>query len=411
MFFKKNPHSPPVVREKKASEIIKASSHKQKMYHTLMLVPSYTTGRTRSLRIHRSVFYCVLISLFVVSAVIMGLQIRANYFNRIAQDYSTRLAITMEEFDDFKYDSMEELNKWIADHGDAIDDLEAERFRARWQENNLMRDHQGALNDVQNYLDELERQINEFEEKLAAAIEGLSSRAIIPPIANLLEQLENSQAQIRETFLFSTPGYTNGYTNGIASAIPVSFSENGIVPLHGYALTLPPETTEEDLHDQIQYLLHTLDMLTELAEDLQTHRELIDPYERNFPTLWPIPRAISSGFGNRRCPFGGGGWVWHAGIDISAPTGTPIRAAGGGTVITSGWVSGGYGNVVVIDHGFGLRTKYAHNSANLVTVGQRVERGDIIARVGTTGLTTGPHVHFEVHRNGVPINPRPFLIE
>jgi len=108
--------------------------------------------------------------------------------------------------------------------------------------------------------------------------------------------------------------------------------------------------------------------------------------------------------------MGGRGGEFHSGIDLRAPRNTPIRAAGGGTVTSVGW-QGGYGLTVVINHGGGLSTLYAHNSVNLVSVGQRVERGDIIARVGTTGRTTGPHVHFEVHENGVAVDPRPFMME
>jgi murein DD-endopeptidase MepM/ murein hydrolase activator NlpD len=100
----------------------------------------------------------------------------------------------------------------------------------------------------------------------------------------------------------------------------------------------------------------------------------------------------------------------HNGIDISAPSGTPILATGGGTVTFSGW-QGAYGHKVIIDHGFGIRTVYAHNSRNLVSVGQVVERGDHIANVGSTGNSTGPHVHYEVLVNGTAVNPVNFFLE
>lgn len=108
--------------------------------------------------------------------------------------------------------------------------------------------------------------------------------------------------------------------------------------------------------------------------------------------------------------MGGSGGEHHGGVDIPAPTGTPIRAAGGGTIIYAGWRNG-YGNTVKIDHGHGIVTLYAHNTRNNVHVGQRVERGDIIAYVGSTGRSTGPHLHYEVQINGVARNPVPFLLE
>jgi murein DD-endopeptidase MepM/ murein hydrolase activator NlpD len=98
----------------------------------------------------------------------------------------------------------------------------------------------------------------------------------------------------------------------------------------------------------------------------------------------------------------------HEGIDITAATGTPIRAAASGTVIHSGWL-GGYGNLVVIDHGNGLATAYAHASALLVGVGQQVSQGQTIALVGSTGNSSGPHLHFEVRVNGVAVDPLLYL--
>ena len=123
---------------------------------------------------------------------------------------------------------------------------------------------------------------------------------------------------------------------------------------------------------------------------------------------WPVAGGtITSQFGNRTNPINRRA-EFHTGIDIGAPAGTNIFAAHDGAVIFSGW-QGGYGNTVVIDHGNGLSTMYAHNTSNLVSVGQTVTRGQVIARVGSTGFSTGPHLHFEVRQNGRPVNPVPFL--
>ena len=98
----------------------------------------------------------------------------------------------------------------------------------------------------------------------------------------------------------------------------------------------------------------------------------------------------------------------HEGIDIAAPIGTPIWAAAAGTVIYAGWLSG-YGSLVLVDHGNGLATAYAHASAILVVLGQQVSQGETIALVGSTGHSTGPHLHFEVRINGVAVDPLLYL--
>jgi murein DD-endopeptidase MepM/ murein hydrolase activator NlpD len=98
----------------------------------------------------------------------------------------------------------------------------------------------------------------------------------------------------------------------------------------------------------------------------------------------------------------------HEGIDIAASTGTPIWSAADGTVIHAGWL-GGYGNLVVVDHGNGLATAYAHASAILVAVGQQVAQGETVALIGSTGTSSGPHLHFEVRVNGVAVDPLLYL--
>ncbi|CAN5818261.1 M23 family metallopeptidase [soil metagenome] len=117
--------------------------------------------------------------------------------------------------------------------------------------------------------------------------------------------------------------------------------------------------------------------------------------------IWPVNGAVVSGFG----------WRWgrmHEGIDISASSGTPIWAAAAGTVIHAGWL-GGYGNLVVVDHGDGLATAYAHASAILVGVGQQVSQGETLSLVGSTGNSSGPHLHFEVRVNGAAVDPLFYL--
>lgn len=125
------------------------------------------------------------------------------------------------------------------------------------------------------------------------------------------------------------------------------------------------------------------------------------------PSLLPINGWLSSTFGYRRHPYDGS-YRLHAGVDIAADPGTPVRAPALGSVIYSGYRTG-YGKVVVIDHGYGIRTLFAHNAKLFVNVGQKVKRGEKISEVGSTGKSTGPHLHYEVRKNGVAVNPVTFF--
>ena len=129
---------------------------------------------------------------------------------------------------------------------------------------------------------------------------------------------------------------------------------------------------------------------------------------RGVPTLdsplsLPVAGKITSHFGVRNDPFGKGERK-HTGVDIAAPAGTPVKAMAAGTVVFSG-PAGGYGNLIAIDHGNGMTTRYAHNRALLASIGERVTVGQEIAQVGSTGRSTGPHLHFEVRRDGRAVDP------
>ncbi len=159
--------------------------------------------------------------------------------------------------------------------------------------------------------------------------------------------------------------------------------------------------------------------LTALGEEINTRekslRELKTYLDEraaalsSLPTILPIKGMVTAGFGNRTSPFTGVR-EYHEGLDIAAPYGTPIVATADGVVTFAGPLVA-YGNVVFIDHGRGFATFYGHNSTNHVREGQRVRRGDVVAYVGTTGRTTGPHVHYEVHVNGVISNPLKYVVD
>lgn len=168
-----------------------------------------------------------------------------------------------------------------------------------------------------------------------------------------------------------------------------------------------------------QYFENLNETLLLLAKNIEEREnsllDLIDMLEEQrlislaTPSIMPVQGWISSKFGYRVSPFNKRR-VFHEGVDIAAPYGSFVESSAKGIVIYSGYKTG-YGNLVTIDHGFGFVTRYAHNSKLLVKVGDRVEKGDKIAKVGNSGKSTGPHLHYEVLVNGVPVNPAKFVVQ
>lgn len=162
-----------------------------------------------------------------------------------------------------------------------------------------------------------------------------------------------------------------------------------------------------DIQRRIDEVRRQIDLRRESQEEikgvLNDQRSLLAAK----PAGWPVKGWLTSNFGMRRDPFNGRRKM-HEGLDIAARTGTAVTATADG-IVSSVRTEPGYGKMVVIDHGYGYRTYYGHNSKNFVKVGQRVRRGDRIAAVGNTGRSTGSHVHYEIRLNGVPVNPRKYL--
>jgi murein DD-endopeptidase MepM/ murein hydrolase activator NlpD len=126
------------------------------------------------------------------------------------------------------------------------------------------------------------------------------------------------------------------------------------------------------------------------------------------PSIWPVTGPLSSGFGSRHNPFGGSSYEFHKGQDIAAPIGTPVIATADGVVVSACWHKG-YGNGIYIDHGNGIMTRFGHLSRIDVVEGQSIKRGQQIGLVGSTGRSTGPHLHYEVRINGEATNPLQYL--
>lgn len=142
----------------------------------------------------------------------------------------------------------------------------------------------------------------------------------------------------------------------------------------------------------------------ELVEYLEDQKSLL----ASTPSIWPVKGWLTSGFGYRTSPFTGRREM-HKGLDVATRMGTPIIAPADGIVVFAGR-EGGFGNLLTVDHGYGVVTKYGHCSSVEVKAGQKVTRGDIIAHVGNTGRSTGPHLHYEVAVNGVSINPMRYIL-
>ena len=167
--------------------------------------------------------------------------------------------------------------------------------------------------------------------------------------------------------------------------------------------TNPVEISFDQLTNRSYGLEQNLHELYELLSDQRSFLNAL-------PTKKPADGVFTSGFGVRVSPFGDGAEKMHEGLDIAAVIGTPIHAPAAGTIIFAGKKSG-YGQIVMMDHGYGLETWYGHTSRVLVKPGQKVKRGQVIALIGNAGRSTGAHVHYEVHVNGIPVDPINYILE
>lgn len=149
----------------------------------------------------------------------------------------------------------------------------------------------------------------------------------------------------------------------------------------------------------------TINNVGEIKDYLSEQRDLY----MATPKGWPVNGWLSSKYGYRTHPIRGGR-DFHTGVDISANPGSEIKATADGIVSFSGW-SGANGRLIAVEHGFGFRSFYAHNKKNMVKVGDVVQRGDLLAYIGSTGSSTGPHVHYEVWKSGKAVNPKAYLKE
>jgi murein DD-endopeptidase MepM/ murein hydrolase activator NlpD len=174
---------------------------------------------------------------------------------------------------------------------------------------------------------------------------------------------------------------------------PAPAAQSSLAALPGRVSSLETEASRQE------------QSLRELQEYFDDQRSLL----ASTPSIWPTHGWVTSDFGTRMDPYSAERRM-HEGLDIATPHGQPVHTPSDGTVVFTG-TEGGYGKVLVIDHGYGVKTRYGHLSEIYVRLGDRVLRGAKVAAVGNTGRSTGPHLHYEVRVNGIPENPRKFILE
>ena len=248
----------------------------------------------------------------------------------------------------------------------------------------LRASHQELLIENSNYREATEALAGQIE-SLQAAITDLSERSALDP--NLAQAMNRLPVRVRSRAM-------GGATTGTAREDL------------SYARTLSVLTSPEDTFGMLRTLLGSLeDRLNVVARTVERRNALANAT----PSMWPAYGWLSSGMGPRRDPITGGP-DYHSGLDIAGERGQPVYATAAGTVRRVGY-EGAYGNLIVIDHGFGLETRYGHLQRFLVRPGSTVERGDTIGLIGATGRTTGYHLHYEVFANGRLINPLQLLTQ
>src|SRR5439155_26600469 len=211
---------------------------------------------------------------------------------------------------------------------------------------------------------------------LQTAVDDIGQRAVVDPDAG--RAMEKLPAVVKSRAMGGAP----------AVALGSMLGETG------------PEAALGVLHD-------LLGVMGSRLESVRTGVERREALAAATPSIWPVAGWLSSSYGRRRDPFTGSR-DFHPGLDISAEYGEPVLATGDAAVTGAG-LNGSYGNMVILDHGFGILTKYGHLSRIAVQVGSRVTRGDVIGYVGSTGRSTGAHLHYEVWMNGRLTNPMQLL--
>ncbi len=232
------------------------------------------------------------------------------------------------------------------------------------------------IDEQSSQMTDLARQISEMQENLQR-VQYFDSK--LRTMMNMNQEISNEGMGGNEAEIFSQ------------TYLPLHKHELMARKMNSFLKELATDIHLEEVRQQ------------ELLTQVRTQREMLASY----PSTWPVEGYLTSRFGMRQSPFSGKR-IMHKGLDIAASTGTPIHAPGKGVVVFSG-PDGAYGNSVVVQHGSGITTHYAHMHRIAVKEGQVLKRGEMIGSVGNTGRSTGPHLHYEVRLNGVHVDPLDYI--
>ena len=269
------------------------------------------------------------------------------------------------------------------------------------QQSQQMAQTQAALQSSQQEARATEQQLQAVQQERQSQVQDLTAR--VQTLDQRISQLEQLADQLRTMVgLPASQGPVGGPTASDLSG--------------GADAQAAGDAIARDM-DRLTAVQTSLDQVNQRAQaQLAAARAAVANVPTGALSLSTTPRGVpvsgvlTQGFGPTDVvqePSYGAFAHFHSGIDLAVPTGTPVKATAAGTVVVAGW-SGGYGNLVVIDHGNGIQTYYGHNSQLVVTVGQQVKAGQVISLSGSTGNSTGPHVHYEIRVDGVPVDPTPF---
>jgi len=245
------------------------------------------------------------------------------------------------------------------------------------------------------------RQLEVRNQALSAELEQFRTR--VGGLENTLAELSDSDARFRTLAGLETID---------PEVMQAGIGGPGLGSLEAYPLWEVDSVASKDAF-ALSYDLNALERranlltssLAEATDSMQAHRDVLE----SMPSILPTTGWLTSRYSKSRMHPIHNRPLPHEGVDVSAPKGTPIFAAAKGRVVRAGWIVG-YGLTIEIDHGYGYTTLYGHASKLLVQRGQTVSRGDVIAQVGSTGIATGPHLHYEVSLNGMPQNPTNFIL-
>lgn len=325
--------------------------HKQSKYITIMLVPECSTSKVKSLKVGRWVWYTLGIgSTFIVTALTLS-------------------SLKIVKFDDVLSSVESELKNKDAINSELIS--KNKEFSTSFE------------NEKSNY----ENQLQSLEEKAKQ-------------VETQLKELEKTKQDI--------------YDKISSKNIPINQYDinNPETAMGGPIISLAQTNSKQAIiNSKFDSLMYSLDVATSEFSELSEKINTSMPYLNAYPSILPVDGNFTSYVGYRSNPFSGySGTEYHSGLDIKTDKGTDVKATGSGVVTFSGY-SGSYGYLVTIDHGYDIETRYGHNSSLLVEVGDTVKRGDIIAKSGSTGRSTGPHVHYEIRLNNEVQNPFDYVKE